>query len=208
MKHYSVLSLLIIAVSFFASCSMDRCTNCSMPLNTSVSSISYSSAIVVWQRVRDAKSYTVRYRQLGTNPWHIGVTPYNSFSIARLLPSTLYEWQVQSQCRGDVSDFSIPNLFKTDTIIHSVYIPNAFSPNGDGVNDVFSVSSPLLSSLNMQIYNRWGDEVYNSGTSQWAGWDGTYMGTMQPAGTYLFFISLVYIDGYTQTRQGYITLNR
>jgi gliding motility-associated-like protein len=89
-----------------------------------------------------------------------------------------------------------------------VYIPNAFSPNGDGVNDYFSVFGTALQSVGMKVFDRWGEKVFDSGDSQWASWDGTYRGVLQPPGVYVYYVQLVYLNGTQETKQGSITLIR
>lgn len=67
-------------------------------------------------------------------------------------------------------------------------LPTAFSPNGDGLNDMYIPNNlgPMLMN-NFSIYNRWGQKVY-SNTSNTKGWDGTYKGTPCDAGTYYYLI--------------------
>lgn len=67
-------------------------------------------------------------------------------------------------------------------------LPNAFSPNGDGLNDIYSPNNlgPMLMN-NFSIYNRWGEKVY-SNASNAKGWDGSYKGTPCDAGTYYYRI--------------------
>lgn len=89
-----------------------------------------------------------------------------------------------------------------------IYIPSAFTPNGDGNNDQFMVYGATLASVGMTVYNRWGEKVFDSGDSQWAIWDGTYRGAMQPPGVYVYFVQLVYLDGTRETKQGSISLIR
>jgi gliding motility-associated-like protein len=89
-----------------------------------------------------------------------------------------------------------------------VYIPNAFTPNGDGVNDVFSVFGTTLQSVGMKIFNRWGEKVFDSGDSQWASWDGTFKGVSQPSGVYVYYVELVYLDVKKKFREGSVTLIR
>ena len=54
-----------------------------------------------------------------------------------------------------------------------VFIPNAFTPNNDGVNDVFRISALHASEATMQIYNRWGEQVFYTGKALQEGWDGS-----------------------------------
>ncbi|MBE7172445.1 MAG: gliding motility-associated C-terminal domain-containing protein [Williamsia sp.] len=68
-------------------------------------------------------------------------------------------------------------------------VPNAFTPNGDGVNDVFRpVFSGPASKYNFTVYNRWGQLLFKSSTVQ-AGWDGTYHAILQPQGIYVYYIT-------------------
>jgi len=87
------------------------------------------------------------------------------------------------------------------------FVPNAMTPDGDGVNDVFTI--PCLDTYDdssLAIFNRWGDEVFRSKPYQ-NNWDGTYKGKELPAGTY-FYILDVKINGNVQKIQGYVTLFR
>jgi len=76
-------------------------------------------------------------------------------------------------------------IFKTEP---QVFIPTAFTPNGDGRNDMFR---PTVAGMKqfyyLRIYNRWGQLLYNTGTPE-KGWDGTYNGNKQAAGTYVYVI--------------------
>ncbi len=73
-----------------------------------------------------------------------------------------------------------------------LFIPDAFSPNGDGLNDIFKPipEDPACFNIGaywLQVYNRWGQEVYN-GTRLQKGWDGTYGGNLLDGGTYMYRI--------------------
>ncbi|MBO6516110.1 MAG: gliding motility-associated C-terminal domain-containing protein [Bacteroidia bacterium] len=68
------------------------------------------------------------------------------------------------------------------------YIPNAFSPNGDGLNDVFGLSPWCnLPGYRLDIFNRWGERVYRTRSIS-ASWDGEYMGRPCLPGVYMFMI--------------------
>jgi gliding motility-associated-like protein len=99
------------------------------------------------------------------------------------------------------------NLIEIGKTAH-VYIPNAFTPNGDGIDDIFQVFGTTLQSVAMTVFDRWGEKVFDSGDSQWATWDGTYRGVMQPPGIFVYYVTLVFLDGSTQVRQGSLTLIR
>ena len=90
----------------------------------------------------------------------------------------------------------------TDSLTISVLeslleVPNAFSPNGDGINDEFRVIFKSLKSYNITIFNRWGRVVYKS-TDPSKGWDGRIGGKVAAAGTYYYVIEAVGADIHTE----------
>lgn len=82
----------------------------------------------------------------------------------------------------------------------SLDVPNAFSPNGDGINDYFNVyNAKSLVSFNAAIFNRWGQKLYSWGLDQLGcddcGWDGTYNGKPVKAGVYFVVVKAKGADG-------------
>ncbi|SEL50253.1 gliding motility-associated C-terminal domain-containing protein [Chitinophaga rupis] len=73
----------------------------------------------------------------------------------------------------------------------SVYVPNAFTPNGDGKNDVFRPKVKGASSYHLQIYNRWGQLLYDTFDMK-TGWDGRYRDVLQPMGAYVYMVQYAY----------------
>jgi gliding motility-associated-like protein len=81
------------------------------------------------------------------------------------------------------------SLIETVTTPDLLIVPNVFTPNGDGINDVLAITAKGLETVNAQIYNRWGEKLYEWNTLL-GGWDGfTASGMPAPEGTY--FIILV-----------------
>jgi gliding motility-associated-like protein len=90
-------------------------------------------------------------------------------------------------------------------------IPNVFTPNGDGTNDYFFPRQMLtrgVTSFKMDIYNRWGQQIYETTNTDGRGWDGTFNGTPQPEGVYVYMIDATFKDGQIEHHQGNITLIR
>ncbi|MGV3509875.1 MAG: Ig-like domain-containing protein [Sphingobacteriaceae bacterium] len=89
-----------------------------------------------------------------------------------------------------------------------LYIPEGFSPNGDGINDLFIVSNSQGRIVNLDVYNRWGNRVYKSSAyeNNWDGrcTEGVFIGQDLPVGTYYY---IIVIDN-TDKHVGYITINR
>jgi gliding motility-associated-like protein len=88
-----------------------------------------------------------------------------------------------------------------------VAFPNAFSPNGDGLNDIFNFESRYVMSANMKIYTRWGELVYQT-TDVDRGWDGNANGKPAPFGTYIYHTTLTDDMGITFVKSGEIVLIR
>ncbi len=93
------------------------------------------------------------------------------------------------------------------TIVPGFNVPNAFSPNGDGVNDRIFVRGFGISKMSWRIYNRWGTLVY-FGTSPSDGWDGTYNGKLQPQEVYHYTLEIEFSNKEKATKKGDITLLR
>jgi len=89
-----------------------------------------------------------------------------------------------------------------------IAIPNAFTPNGDGLNDTFIPKVRAISSFQMEVFNTWGEKLFITNSLDGKGWDGTYKGQLAPAGNYLYRITLNTLDGQLVNRTGGITLIR
>lgn len=89
----------------------------------------------------------------------------------------------------------------------TVFIPNVFTPNSDGSNDRFFVYGANIKQIELKVFNRWGEKVYES-NNQFEGWDGLYKGVAAPAGAYVYEVRIVYMGGSDIRRKGSITLLR
>ncbi|OOG70553.1 hypothetical protein B0E43_18310 [Algoriphagus sp. A40] len=105
------------------------------------------------------------------------------------------------------STFEI-NTIQVTSPTELIVIPNAFSPNGDGLNDFFMPKIRAISSFQMEIFNPWGEKLHITQSPESRGWDGTYKGQLVPAGNYLYQITYTTLDGNSMTRTGGITLIR
>lgn len=88
-----------------------------------------------------------------------------------------------------------------------VYVPNAFTPNGDGNNDVFQIYGQDIKTASLKVFNRWGELVFAS-TNQFYGWDGTYKGQLSPMGVYTYVAEVTYLNNKTADRKGTVNLIR
>lgn len=81
-----------------------------------------------------------------------------------------------------ITDCSLP-------VFDSIIIPNAFSPNGDEINDIFNPNIKGYSRKLMQVYNRWGELIFET-NDETKGWDGTYKTNFVQQDVYLVMIKL------------------
>ncbi|MBS1639210.1 MAG: PKD domain-containing protein [Bacteroidetes bacterium] len=94
------------------------------------------------------------------------------------------------------------------TLVNPLFdVPNAFTPNGDGINDKIFVNGYGILTMNWKIYNRWGELLFVSNTKA-GGWDGTYKGVIQPQDVYSYILEIELSNGTKYTKKGNITLLR
>ena len=90
---------------------------------------------------------------------------------------------------------------------NAIFIPNTFSPNGDGKNDYFFVRGNNFSDVSIFIFDRWGEKIFET-TNLLIGWDGTYKGEKVDPGVFTYVITISYSDKKSVSQSGTITLVR
>jgi gliding motility-associated-like protein len=123
------------------------------------------------------------------------VTTYNPLTTYKL--SVLYNDNCETH--DDAQVIIVDNT--------AVFIPNSFSPNGDGNNDFFEIYGANIKALRLTIFNRWGEKVFES-TDQFWGWDGTYKGKLQNPSVYTYLAEIVFLDNKVVHKHGSFTLIR
>lgn len=106
-------------------------------------------------------------------------------------------------CKGASASYKITVLPRNK----DVFVPNVFSPNNDGKNDLLYVYGNYISTMEMHIFNQWGQQMVTL-TDKKQGWDGKFKGSPQPVGVYVYVLRVVITDGRTINRKGSITLVR
>ena len=86
-----------------------------------------------------------------------------------------------------------------------VFVPNTFTPNGDGKNDVLYVRSSILKEFTLRIYNRWGELIFESNSLD-KGWDGTFRGMNCEQGVYDYYLKGTCINDESIIKKGNISL--
>ena len=132
-------------------------------------------------------------------------TPFQHNTNASPTETTLYTIKVTD----------IFGCFKTDTVTIFVtericdepfiFIPNAFTPNGDGINDVLYVRSDIIESFTFRIYNRLGELIFETSSTS-IGWDGKYKGEKCTPGVYDYYLEGICNNKEIILKKGNITL--
>ncbi len=129
----------------------------------------------LWLQPLQGHQGTIRYS------WNTG---QDSCCIVATTPD-LYILTAENIC-GDQQSDSVRLTFTE--CYHCLLAPTAFSPNGDGLNDAFTVlSSCVFTSYHFSVFNRWGERVFTSSDIQEA-WDGTYKGQPCDVGVYYYYV--------------------
>ncbi len=134
--------------------------------------------------------------------------------IAKPLQTTTYTLTKTTAC--DVSKDTVTITVIVDCVRSEIKIPNVFSPNSDGTNDVFSITSKNIKTLNCKIYNRWGVEVISyklgvisSNATNIDIWDGrTTAGLECAEGVYYYVLSATGFDDKEYKEKGFLQLVR
>ncbi|MFZ6052833.1 T9SS type B sorting domain-containing protein [Halocola ammonii] len=88
-----------------------------------------------------------------------------------------------------------------------IFVPDIFSPNDDGANDMLYVRGPAITTMTFQVFDRWGKMVFSSDNPD-HGWDGNSHGGKMPEGVYIYHLTAKLEDGATVEQNGNVTLIR
>jgi gliding motility-associated-like protein len=123
--------------------------------------------------------------------------------LANPSENTAYALTVTS-AKGCVTTAGIKvNIDKSNV----VYVPNIFSPNGDGENDQLFVRGKGIRSIQLFVYDRWGVKVFET-SDQNKGWDGTMNGALLNTAVYVYYLDVVFYNNVKITQKGDVTLLR
>ncbi|TWR25233.1 gliding motility-associated C-terminal domain-containing protein [Mucilaginibacter pallidiroseus] len=173
--------------------------------NTSINSVSFT-----WTAVTGATGYEVSFDNgvsfaapsAGANALTTlvaGLQPNQSVTIVVRAIGNL-------PCQLGANSLAVTGT-ATNPFGNGIYVPNAFTPNGDGNNDLFQIYGNAIQSATFTVYDQWGQLQFRANNKS-AGWDGTFKGTPQPTGVYVYYLEAVLNDGTTFKKKGTVTLLR
>jgi gliding motility-associated-like protein len=181
--------------------------------------------------------YVAKIQWSEYSKWFSGVKEYNiflrednTFKLVSTIDTNLntYEFDFLDTKLDDSVCFKVQAIKDTSEFVESysnilclisdakVFVPSAFSPNGDGKNDVFipkailifnKTGNPVLD-YKLEIFNRWGEKVFETEDLQ-QGWDGAFKGETCQEGHYVYKVRALSLDGVTSFKvEGVVVLLR
>jgi gliding motility-associated-like protein len=191
-------------------CSSDRTAVTVTPYDRAITpvvkagDITTNGVTFTWEPVPGATGYIVSVDgapyitpssgNTGTSHLVTGITNQESISIKVIALGPI-------SCQN-----SLPGLASAKPKPGEIFIPNAFTPNGDGKNDNFKPEGTTISAIDMKVFNQWGELIYQ--TNQLTGWNGTYNGEIQPTGVYTYTVRITLNNKTELIRKGAINLLR
>lgn len=113
-------------------------------------------------------------------------------------------FRVVAESNQDAGLVAVSNQVRS-VLPMNIYLPNAFSPNGDGLNDTFGPVAEGIEEMEIVIFNRWGEVVFQSSNSNHR-WDGTYKGKKAPLGVYAYNLVAKNADNESIVKKGSVTV--
>ncbi len=123
------------------------------------------------------------------------------------LPAGSYVFTVSDDNGCAVTGTAVVEDGIEDCFTPHVWLPNVFSPNGDGQNDILFVRGEGVRFIELVIYNRWGQKIFET-TSLQTGWDGTFNGKPCPAAAYAYYLKATFINDTEEVYHGNVTIVR
>jgi gliding motility-associated-like protein len=210
------------------------CVNCSSPV---ITPLSYADSLFACVRIDTYNCTDTQYVHVSLNPTPtVSILNGDSITIKYLQEVNLiatgaqvYNWSpVWGTGNPNVSNTIVSPQEPTTYTVYGInqfgcgtkdsikvnvdyednlFVPSAFSPNGDGINDLFKVANLTFQKVQeFRVLNRWGQEVFNANDNR--GWNGTFKGVDQDPGVYYYLIKLAMPNGPTKMFKGDVTIIR
>jgi gliding motility-associated-like protein len=141
--------------------------------------------------------------------WEDGSTEVGSATMSRSYSPLLQgDVTIRLQVEGAGPCYAEASLTFLSKACSGLFIPTVFTPNGDGINDIWTIQAIGFSRYTLIVFDRWGKEVFNNGGDMTKQWNGTINGQPAPEGVYNFVFEGTRLSGEKVTRAGTVTLLR
>tara|TARA_R110002072_G_scaffold302543_1_gene486251 strand:+ start:3754 stop:4128 length:375 start_codon:yes stop_codon:yes gene_type:complete len=118
--------------------------------------------------------------------------------------SNKLEFRILAESKSSKELVSVSNTANSIKPMN-IHISSAFTPNGDGLNDTFGMVAEGIEEMNLVVYNRWGEIVFQS-TNANVRWDGTFRGAPAPSGVYGYELAAKNAERESIVKKGNVTL--
>ena len=185
-------------------------TGCSSSATVSVNQGSVTAAFIA-DPTTGVSPLTVNFTNQSIGAITFNWTFGNGNTSTNQNPNTIYNTNgtftvMLIASSGSCSDTAYATIIINDGL--SLEIPNVFTPNGDGTNDLFHIKSTGIKEISLQIFNRWGEKLYEFSGPK-AEWDGINSnGNKVADGTYFYFVKAIGFDGKEIEKHGTVNLFR
>lgn len=122
-------------------------------------------------------------------------------------PTATTTYYISVTDTNECSNFDSVTVFIKEIECGEVFLPNAFSPNNDGENDLECIFGNCIQTMHLSIYNRWGERVFETDKPKEC-WDGTYKGKVMNTAVFVYYLNVTLITGEKINKQGNINLIR
>ncbi len=195
----------------------DSCGHISEPSNIAQTILlqldsSETFSMLTWSAYEDWKQGIQRYevqvfnnQSLNWEKVESSIYPVSFIDSITKLSQSNYCYRIAAFRNNDELQ-SNSNVVCVDTRMN-LFVPNAFSPNGDGINDHFQIKGVFIKEFNIQIFNRWGEKLFESDSIN-DGWDGSFKGKTCAFGTYYYSITAKGANGKSNKLSGSLHLLR
>jgi gliding motility-associated-like protein len=140
--------------------------------------------------------------------WEIGNVDTDTVTPTSYIFTEIGVHQIVLTVTDQYGCIAIDTVFINAGELSAIVVPNIFTPNGDGNNDLFHVSGGGIKKLDARIMNRWGQLIYEW-DSPFGGWDGfSSAGVVAAPGTYYYFINVDFNDGRSEEFVGSLMIKR
>ncbi len=173
--------------------------------NTSVLGSSSTGTVYTWWGYGNGSTNTYTNISAGGSPNGFAMYPTaGTYSVLLVVTQSVTVAGNTTGCTSTATALIVVDLPS------KLIVPNIFTPNGDGINDVFFVQSTNLAEITCVIFDRWGVKMYDvSSTTGNISWDGkTLFGKDTPSGTYFYILKATGKDGNTFEEKGSLSLYR
>ncbi|RYY67511.1 MAG: T9SS type B sorting domain-containing protein [Chitinophagaceae bacterium] len=163
--------------------------------------------------INAGQSVTLTPVWTGTAPFTVtawappALLPNQSAATQTLAPAATTTFSVTGNDANGCTATGSVTVTVNVPVTDDLFVPNYFTPNNDGRNDVLYFYGSSVTSLDFRIFNQWGEQVFAS-TDKARGWDGSASGKQQPVGVYMYVAKVTLTNGQTRTLKGSINLIR